>query len=244
MDGRRSVAGQKLSSLRMAELDGIRAIAILMVLVWHYFIHIINMEPGSIAAYGLSCLRLTWSGVDLFFVLSGFLIGGILIDNRQAINYFSTFCVRRVFRIFPVYFVWLLLFAILILMMQILASLPALYRLFASPLPLWSYTTFTQNLIIAYAGNFGPGWMAITWSLAVEMQFYLSLPFLIRYLEPPKLPWLLVGFIVTAPLLRGALFYLAPSEGLAPYVLMPCRADALLAGGFFALVGGSPRFIA
>jgi peptidoglycan/LPS O-acetylase OafA/YrhL len=89
---------------RLPELDGVRGIAILMVLVWHYAVYEFQPEPGSIGAYALACLRLSWSGVDLFFVLSGFLIGGILIDNQQSNNYFKVFYVRRVCRIFPLYF--------------------------------------------------------------------------------------------------------------------------------------------
>src|SRR5437867_6087613 len=76
---------------RIPELDGVRGMAILLVLVWHYLVGPLQTEPGSPAAYGLKLLSLTWAGVDLFFVLSGFLIGGILLDNRSAPNYFGAF---------------------------------------------------------------------------------------------------------------------------------------------------------
>src|SRR5579872_1000212 len=74
------------SSSKIPQLDGLRGIAIFLVLIWHFVAFSLIPEPGSIAAYAMDILRLSWSGVDLFFVLSGFLIGGILIDNRLAKN--------------------------------------------------------------------------------------------------------------------------------------------------------------
>jgi len=77
--------------------------AILLVLLWHYRTAI-PTEPGTPPAYFVrATFFMMWSGVDLFFVLSGFLIGGILIDNRQAKNYFRVFYTRRAFRILPIY---------------------------------------------------------------------------------------------------------------------------------------------
>src|SRR6266851_1125269 len=90
---------------RIPELDGIRGIAIGMVLIAHHF-EVVS-RPGSTLAYALVPLRLTWSGVDLFFVLSGFLIGGILLDARESSNYFRVFYTRRFFRIIPIYAVLL-----------------------------------------------------------------------------------------------------------------------------------------
>ena len=91
---------------RIPELDGIRGIAIRMVLIAHFFL--VVSRPGSGLAYALVPLRLDWSGVDLFFVLSGFLIGGILLDARESSNYFRVFYTRRFFRIVPIYAVLLL----------------------------------------------------------------------------------------------------------------------------------------
>ena len=99
---------------RIPELDGLRGIAIALILILHYFVVNIKADLGSTLAYFLACFRLTWSGVDLFFVLSGFLIGGILLDNRESTNYFRVFYVRRTCRIFPLYYVNLLLFFLLL----------------------------------------------------------------------------------------------------------------------------------
>src|SRR5439155_10007147 len=74
---------------RVPELDGIRGVAILLVVVWHYVALPFAPPPGSVLALLWPLLALTWSGVDLFFVLSGFLIGGILIEQRESPNYFQ-----------------------------------------------------------------------------------------------------------------------------------------------------------
>jgi peptidoglycan/LPS O-acetylase OafA/YrhL len=227
------------SSPRLPALDGLRGIAILLVLVWHYFVCLLKAEPGSTTAYALACLRLTWSGVDLFFVLSGFLIGGILLDNRHSANCFKVFYIRRICRILPLYFLLLILFVVL------LQSAPTtLSWLLKDPQPLWSYATFTQNFAIAFRNDWGSHWNAITWSLAIEEQFYLILPFVIRYWEPRKLPRLLIGAIAAAPLLRILLNHWR-GEGdvfLAVYVLTPCRMDALLLGVFCAWIVRQKKF--
>src|SRR6267154_1957689 len=94
---------------RIPELDGIRGIAIGMVLIHHYFFQPIAAPPATLLSYVQAATRLAWSGVDLFFVLSGFLIGGILLDARTSSNYFPVFYTRRFFRIVPIYFVFILL---------------------------------------------------------------------------------------------------------------------------------------
>src|SRR5580698_4369359 len=86
-------------SKRIPELDGIRGMAILMVLVYHFIGCNQVILPHKLA--GL--LSFGWSGVDLFFILSGFLIGGILLDARDSANYFKVFYVRRFYRILPLY---------------------------------------------------------------------------------------------------------------------------------------------
>ena len=95
---------------RILELDGIRGLAALVVVLFHYTI----IGPGAsfhtMLYWGRAVFRLGWSGVDLFFVLSGFLIGGILLDSRNSPRYFRTFYARRSFRILPLYFVWLALY--------------------------------------------------------------------------------------------------------------------------------------
>ena len=85
------------------ELDGMRGVAIAMVLMFHYFYVPAILTPGGLAWHVSAPLRLGWTGVDLFFVLSGFLIGGILLDARGSSSYFKPFYTRRFFRIVPLY---------------------------------------------------------------------------------------------------------------------------------------------
>src|ERR1700675_5176478 len=128
---------------RIPELDGIRGMAIAMVIVWHYFSApaIANGFPeGSALAYLQAACRLAWSGVDLFFVLSGFLIGGILLDSRDSPNYFRTFYTRRFFRIVPLYAI---IFVGSFLFKKFLDTLigPRFFFMYPKPLP-WAPFAF------------------------------------------------------------------------------------------------------
>jgi peptidoglycan/LPS O-acetylase OafA/YrhL len=104
-----------LKNKRIIELDGVRGAAIALVLAWHYLARQIHAEPGSFVAYAMVPLRLSWSGVDLFFVLSGFLIGGILIESKGLPGAARTFWTRRACRILPLYGLTLCLFYIALL---------------------------------------------------------------------------------------------------------------------------------
>jgi peptidoglycan/LPS O-acetylase OafA/YrhL len=213
---------------RISQLDGVRGVAILLVLVWHYFAAQVVAEPKSILHYCTHALSLTWSGVDLFFVLSGFLIAGILLDHHNTSNYFRVFYLRRVCRIFPLYFLLLALF--LCLSATSLSTSPSFRWLLDDPLPIWSYATFTQNILMGARGGFGPHWLGITWSLAVEEQFYLFVPLLIYLLPRRILLSVLICAILAAPILRCA------SWGFYASVNTPWRADSLLSGAALAVL--------
>lgn len=88
----------KDKSIRISQLDGVRGCAILLILIWHYFGN--PYKTNQI-------IGLFWSGVDLFFVLSGFLLTSILLENYESGNYFKVFYIRRLCRICPVYFLLL-----------------------------------------------------------------------------------------------------------------------------------------
>ncbi|MFL5804308.1 MAG: acyltransferase family protein [Roseiflexaceae bacterium] len=215
---------------RIPELDGIRGIAILLVLIWHYGVRQIKVESHPLISYAINALGLTWSGVDLFFVLSGFLIGGVLLDNKYASNYFKVFYIRRICRIFPLYFLWLSIFVWIVYQAPDLAKEYPFRWLFGDPMPLLSYATYTQNIVMAQKGFFGSNWLGITWSLALEEQFYLIAPFIIYFIPLKKLPYVLAFLILTAPLCRLGFYYFHPHMGFTSHILMPCRIDALLLG--------------
>ena len=220
---------------RIPELDGIRGLAILLVLVWHYIPCQIDMAPTPAWRSWSNYLSLTWSGVDLFFVLSGFLIGGILLDNSKATNYFQVFYARRMLRIFPLYY--LLFFSYLLFIILPVGSSRAFSWLVHDPMPLWSYATFCQNYFMGLRNTFGCHWLGITWSLAVEEQFYLLLPPLIWLLPRRMLALLSVCAIAAAPVLR----YHFPGFHQSAYT--PLRCDSLMTGVLLALAVRNPNVL-
>jgi peptidoglycan/LPS O-acetylase OafA/YrhL len=203
--------------VRIPELDGLRGLAILLVLAIHWF-GVTNPELTKHPA--LFWVAYGFSGVDLFFVLSGFLVGGILMDVHESPSYFRTFYFRRICRIFPLYYLFLLL---VVAHTYFAAGISTAQ---ANQLPY--YAAFLQNFSMAFFLESPLPHTQVTWSLAIEEQFYLTLPLLIRFVSPKRLPQILCGAIVAVPLIR---FGIADRYGsTAAYMLTFCRADALLLG--------------
>ena len=211
---------------RIKELDGIRGIAMLLVLTYHYFYNGAVLD-SSLAKQLLKPLSIGWSGVDLFFVLSGFLIVGILLDVKGSKNFFSTFYIRRALRILPLYYLLLALFVIL-------PNFISNEELFKLKFPFWSYILFIQNFFMIKF-DFGTSWLGVTWSLAIEEQFYLLLPFLVWKLDKIKLVYVFICLIAIAPIIR--IFF----DGLGGYIFTLARADAILTGGVLAIAYRDPK---
>ena len=206
---------------RIRELDGIRGIAILMVLVLHYITCQEKiLEPGSVLSYLHIPSTAFWSGVDLFFVLSGFLIGGIILDSHSKQSFLKVFWLRRICRIFPVLF--LLLF--LCLLARSILDPERFSWLFGNLMPWWTYATFTQNIAMGLSNSFGGNFLGITWSLAVEEQFYLIAPLAMLLFGRKVFLQSLVPLILFAFVLRLAF------PGFHTYVNTIFRMDALLIG--------------
>jgi peptidoglycan/LPS O-acetylase OafA/YrhL len=220
---------------RIRELDGLRGAAIAMVVIYHLFQITLVARPGSALAYLQAAARLSWTGVDLFFVLSGFLIGGILLDSRASTNYYAAFYKRRFFRIVPIYVVTLLLTARLISLRLGSESSPFMWFT-TEGAPWYAYLTFTQNFWMAHAASFGCNGLAMTWSLAVEEQFYLTVPLYIRALSRRWLARVLLIGICGAPVLRTLLLHFGSDSSVGIYTMMLCRSDALLLGVLSALM--------
>jgi peptidoglycan/LPS O-acetylase OafA/YrhL len=204
---------------RIRELDGLRAIAILLVVAWHY-----------LGTSGSPWLWRTFIfgriGVDLFFVLSGYLITSILLTNREAPRYFSSFYGRRAFRILPIYAVMVVIY----LVGRTLGGSASI--LFDGSLPWWSYVVGLQNVWMAVNQTYGASWLAGTWSLAIEEQFYLLFPLVVWCVPSVILPRLLLGLLVLCPI--GRIMSCALGDGFGYYVLMPLRADILAVGALIA----------
>jgi peptidoglycan/LPS O-acetylase OafA/YrhL len=227
---------------RIPELDGIRGIAIAAVLVHHYFLLPIRAPLASFPSYIQAAGRLAWSGVDLFFVLSGFLIGGILLDAQASTNYFRVFYTRRFLRIVPIYLVCLAAgLALSVVIDHGLA--PRLSWMLKDRITLKPYFVFLQNFWMARRATFGMVGLTVTWSLAIEEQFYLTLPLVIRFCRSHALllTAILAG-VVIAPVSRLVLYVLYPAHAIAGVVLMPCRADALLLGVLGAIAVREPHW--
>jgi peptidoglycan/LPS O-acetylase OafA/YrhL len=213
---------------RIPELDGLRGLAILLVVICHYIGDAEHAQLGYWWHHFLSALSVGWSGVDLFFVLSGFLIGGILLDSRNSPRYFRTFYSRRAHRILPMYYTWVGLYAAIVAVGLYLVpgQLPVAARdLGVVPV----YILFLQNMIYSPSA-FQWNWLAVTWSLAVEEQFYLFAPPLIRMVAVRRLVYVLATMVCTAPVLRYLAFRHLPHLYYLPQFAMPCRADALALG--------------
>lgn len=205
-------------------LDGVRGLAILLVLA-----HNLNpfVDHGRLLERSAELAsNFGWVGVQLFFVLSGYLISGILLDTRGAPGYYRAFFVRRVLRIFPLYY-GVLAIAFVILPRLGVAPAPVLadrdHRIW-----LWTY-------LINWAEPLGAGVAAFPhfWSLAVEEQFYLVWPFVVRHTTPRRLWKVAVALAVVAFLSRLVL-RLAGAGEAGPYMFTICRMDALALGGAVA----------
>lgn len=216
-------------------LDAVRGIAILLVLATHFFNYDGLPPPAVWLDRLLSAITRTgWIGVDLFFVLSGFLITGILYDAKGSGRYFRNFYARRVLRIFPVYYVSLLVFLVL---------LPGLYpehrglrALKADDFWYWTYLT---NVQIAQHGFPWFGALGHFWSLAIEEQFYLVWPVVVFMFGRSSLIRVCAFCIVAAFVLRVLL--MLGGYGTAAYVMTPARMDALAMGAGLALIARGPK---
>ena len=216
----------------VAALDGLRALAVIAVVAFHTRPH----APADVlerALDGVTCAG--WIGVDLFFVLSGFLITGILLDARDKPRYFRNFYVRRTLRIFPIYY------ALLAIVVGVLPHLlrtddPGVQRILGDQAWLWCYGT---NLDVARHGGliWHAGWLDLThlWSLAVEEQFYLVWPLLV-YLAPRRvLVAVSTAIVIGAPILRIVLLHAGASPDVV-YELTLTRLDPLAVGALLAVL--------
>lgn len=208
------------------EVDGLRGIAIFLVLVHHFAPHVQNIWVERELHTG-------WIGVDLFFAVSGFLITGILVRTREDRRYYSNFYVRRALRIFPLYYLLLFILFTLIPRMQ---GGPYFETAFVgeSGSPLW-YVFYLGNVREAIVGD-GPGYLlAPLWSLSIEEHFYLLFPVVVACLSLRSLRRLLLVLVTTAPLIRFAFLLAFPENERIQYVGTVCRLDGLSLGGLLAL---------
>jgi peptidoglycan/LPS O-acetylase OafA/YrhL len=220
------------SRTHLDALDGLRGVAILLVLLHgfdaigdaHGFFHVV----GTLLDTG-------WIGVQLFFVLSGFLITGILLDTRDDAGYYRTFFVRRVLRIFPLYY-GVLFVAFVLLPLLVATGDSGRHQVW-----LWTY-------LANFAAPFGLDEPAFPhfWSLCVEEQFYLVWPLLVRLTGRRGVMLISVVLIAVAILARIGLrqHFGEPIGHEAAYMFTPSRMDALAIGALIAALLREPRIAA
>ena len=211
---------------RVLALDGIRGVMTILVVISHYFGELPN---------GIKALSFGWVAVDMFFVLSGYLIGKLIIEKGESDNFFKVFYMRRICRIIPSYMVTIFVSWALIMYFRETVWIDA------DPLfPLWSYVAFVQNFFMVSTESIGAHWLAPTWTLVVEEHFYLIAPSLIvftpkRYFRP-----VLIVMIVSALIFRILTFHFGMFSHMTSLVLLPGRADLLMAGVFAASLITTP----
>lgn len=208
------------------ELDGLRGLAILMVLLFHY--------ATLLPSFVLPVFGQGWAGVQLFFVLSGFLITGILLDSKGQEHYFRNFYARRTLRIFPLYYgvLSVLLIALLVFRLgfpQVWAHKHLAPLLWSYQPWLWTYTANIQmaihNKVMFLVGHF--------WTLCVEEQFYLVWPLVVFAFSRKTVLRICVALIAGALVIRLTLTGLGAGGG-TNFVLTPCQMDSLAAGALVA----------
>ena len=212
----------------MPELDGLRGLATALVML-HHFTIFGGMQPEvPLDRVYYEIARTGWIGVDIFFVLSGFLVTGILVDTKGHPGYFRHFYGRRVLRIFPLYFA--VLAALFIVLPALQPISPAFRRELQDQAWYWTYLVNVRTALEGWPKFRGLGHF---WSLAVEEQFYLVWPVIVLLAGRRLLLWLSGAFVIAGLLLRTGLAL--AHEPLAAYVLMPARMDSLAVGAAFAL---------
>ncbi len=210
-----------LNSRHIPQLDGLRAFAILPVLVAHSWYDYRALPLETLG-------RLGWAGVDLFFVLSGFLITGILLDAKGSGRYFRNFYIRRGLRIWPLYY------GLLLFMFVLRPPIGGWDEAARAHFPWSLYALYLQNFFFATTG---PMTLAVTWSLAVEEQFYLAWPMLVAWLRRETLMKVLIAIMVAEPVIR---YFFLGMDGNSTSTLF--RMDELCYGAFVACWMRSPRY--
>jgi peptidoglycan/LPS O-acetylase OafA/YrhL len=210
-----------LLSARLPTLDGIRGLAIGLVLCHN--LQLLDDPHGPLARLFEMGLDRGWVGVQLFFVLSGFLITGILLDTQSAPNHFRSFFARRALRIFPVYYLTLLVVLVLLPLLGVTHNIPP--PGVQSQLPFWLYYA-------NWTAPFGPPQFTLShvWSLAVEEQFYWLWPLVLYRLSVRQALIACVGVAVAALAIRLGMVA-AHVNPEAMYKFSFCRMDALTLGG-------------
>lgn len=211
-------------------LDGIRGAGILWVMAFHFTD---NIEPAAFAEKALFLFaKAGWIGLEVFFVLSGYLITGILYETKSTRHFFGTFYARRFLRIFPLYYGVLLAFVVVVT--QITPLEPGETRAFLDRIG-WYWAFLVNGLVaIHQRWNAAPYNTSHFWSLSLEEQYYLMWPAVVFFCGRRRLVTITAAAFFVSALLRASLLK-AGVPGLSVFVFTPARLDALAVGSFMAV---------
>jgi peptidoglycan/LPS O-acetylase OafA/YrhL len=219
------MSAEFVQSRHYPALDGLRGVAALMIL-WHHFLQLMPLH-GGLLSFSTQVFGFTWVGVDLFFVLSGFLITGILADSKSRKDYFRRFYGRRVLRIFPLYYGILIVVFFVLPLVEGTTDVVSSSKVF-----FWSYTSNFYFLANGWTSNH---YLTHLWTLAIEEQFYFVWPFVIFFASNlERLRKGLLWAFGSVSLLRCILF-LFGAKFIVMYLNTFTHCDALLLGGYLAL---------
>jgi len=219
---------------RISALDGVRGVAVLTVLFYHFTPDL--LMPDRIQEWLKKIITTGgWAGVDLFFVLSGFLITGILLRAKSQENYFLNFYARRVLRIFPLYY------GMLFLIFVILPGIGIIHGMWFAPIQEaqpwhWFYVTNFGTWLLPAESWYAPGRLETRhfWSLAVEEHFYLAWPAVVYACRLRTVQGICVGLILSAFCFRVFGVFTDQPNGF--FTLTFCRWDALAVGALVATI--------
>ena len=231
---------------RLLELDGIRGIAISAVFLFHSAPFIRDHNETHVGNFVLNNIfDLGWAGVDLFFLLSGFLITSILLDTKNARGYFQNFYARRVLRIFPLYYLLLASVAVVFLAVPVLRDRYA--DVYASQGWYWVYL---QNwpMAIHSGADFQAAFLGHFWSLAIEEQFYIFWPFLVWLFARRSLLAVCGGLVGLSLAIRLAVASMDTSYSAQQFLYfctvtrLDCLAIGAIAAIFLSVETSKPAF--
>ncbi|MEZ5941249.1 MAG: acyltransferase [Planctomycetaceae bacterium] len=215
-------------------LDGVRGLAVLLVLMYDCLKIPNDGFPPTLIIRKVASAG--WIGVDLFFVLSGFLITGILLETRGRVGYWKSFLTRRAVRIFPLYYATLIgVFVIVPTWLWLSGQWTATHPVAQTRADQWYYWFYLQNVLFAWRGSW-PAERILNhfWSLAVEEQFYLVWPLVVAALSRKNLTRLCGVLCAVALGLRLAMLTQG-LPGVTTYALTFTRMDSLCFGALIAI---------
>jgi peptidoglycan/LPS O-acetylase OafA/YrhL len=231
MDRSAGEVDRSLERGHILALDGLRGVAILLVVACH-FVSNLRITADGWAWPLVAFAHAGWIGVDLFFVLSGFLITGILIDARGSSSYFKAFYARRALRILPAYYGFLIVIFIVLPLLNVGVGDNAML---ARENQSWYWLHLTNVMMaLGELPGHGPYPNTLFWSLAVEEQFYFIWPAIVALCSTSTLRKVCIGGVILCITLRIA-GGMNGVSGLTLSVLPFTRGDTLFIGGLLAI---------